>query len=281
MTTTAERPMVETKRVLVTPDLATQWLEHNEVNREVRQSAVAQRSRDMEMGYWDEMNPQPVIFDDTGALIDGQHRLLALKKSGRSLWMSVATNVPRKTQLVIDDSLVRHVHDYAKWEMPGHKIRSEHVAIARTMLGGITGSAAQSGRLSRSILYAFLRKHLPNIEHAIEFFTKRVPSVTQSATFAVIARALYTQDAVRLRRFAELLQNGEMDNRDEVSAITVRTWLLTKSSGSKRERYAKTERALWAYLSREQLSKAIAAKEELFPLPEEVLQAESENTVTT
>lgn len=99
--------IAEIKRVLVTPELATDWLTRNEANRSIRRTALIRMADDMTDGKWLETNPQPIIFDTTGALIDGQHRLGALVKAGRPLYFWVATNIPRHTQLVIDDHIRR------------------------------------------------------------------------------------------------------------------------------------------------------------------------------
>jgi hypothetical protein len=256
------------QRVLVTPERAAEWLSKNEANRLLRRSSVLKMTNDMESGLWIETNPQPVIFDTSGALIDGQHRLSALAKSGRTLWLWVAENVPRHTQLVIDDHIRRQIHDFAKWEMPGHAITPKHAACARVMLSGITRSSAST--VTRSYLYRFMRDHLPAIEFALGLFSKRIAHITTSTTHGVIARAFFSQDPVRLRRFAEVLESGLTVDETETAAVLVSRWLLERSRKQVREIYAKTERGLKSFLDGQQLKNLIAAKEELFLLPSEI-----------
>src|SRR4249920_1723404 len=111
-------PEETTKRIQVSPAKAQEWLKINEANRPLRRSAVARMATDMAAGLWNQANPQPLIFDTTGALIDGQHRLTAQVQANVTLWWCVATEIPRQTQLVIDDHIPRQIHDFAKWEMP-------------------------------------------------------------------------------------------------------------------------------------------------------------------
>jgi hypothetical protein len=70
---TVQEPSI-TKRINVTPAQAQEWLGVNEANRPLRRSSVARMAADMAAGFWNQANPQPLIFDTTGALIDGQHR---------------------------------------------------------------------------------------------------------------------------------------------------------------------------------------------------------------
>lgn len=256
----------DVKRVLVTPEMAEEWLSKNEANRPLRRSSLTRMANDMGSGLWLETNPQPIIFDITGALIDGQHRLSGLVKAGRPLWFWVATNVPRHTQLVIDDHIRRHVHDFAKWEMPGLNITSRHVACARVMIQGLTGT--QWAQTTRSVLYRFMRDHFSAIEFALGVFSKRIPHVTSAVTLGVLARAYYTQDAKKLRRFAEVLESGMVVDPSESAAVMVYRFMVERGRG-RPELYAKTERSLMAFVHGEPLTRVYATKEELFPLPEE------------
>ena len=80
-------------KMLVTPEQAQEWLEHNyERQRGIRKTVVRQYARDMESGNWNEDVEQPIVITKDGTLIDGQHRLAALVETGRPLWMFVVTD---------------------------------------------------------------------------------------------------------------------------------------------------------------------------------------------
>jgi len=257
----------EAKRLLVTPETASQWLKLNEANRPLRSGAVQKMADDIADGLWLETNPQPLIFDTSGALIDGQHRLSALVRANRPLWFLVVTNVPRHTQLVIDDHLIRSVADFARWEMPGHKVSRIHVATARAMISGLS---QQTSKRSRTVIYKFLRDHFGAIEFATGIFARQIPYVSGAITFAIFARASYTADHDRLRRFAQVLDDGMPHGESESAAVVIHRFIAERQGQKNRaELYAKFERALAAFLRGELFKKAIATKEELFPLPEE------------
>jgi hypothetical protein len=62
--------------VLITPDVAEEWLRSNQGNRNVRERWIAQIASAMQEGRW-VVNGDTIKFASDGRLLDGQHRLLA------------------------------------------------------------------------------------------------------------------------------------------------------------------------------------------------------------
>lgn len=92
---------METRLVLVTPELAAQWLASNTRNRKVVQSAVDAFVLLLKNGEFRVTHQGPAIAPD-GTLLDGQHRLLAVVKSGISVLMNVSLDVPLSAMEAID-----------------------------------------------------------------------------------------------------------------------------------------------------------------------------------
>jgi len=67
--------------MLVTPQLAQQWLERNVHNRPLSDTVVIAYGLDMLEGRW-QYNGDAIRFDSDGNLIDGQHRLKACVEAG-------------------------------------------------------------------------------------------------------------------------------------------------------------------------------------------------------
>lgn len=76
----------------VTPALAAEWLKKNASNRRIRSWYVTELADAMTAGMF-QTTHQGVALNPAGELIDGQHRLLAVVKSGVTVTMPVATNV--------------------------------------------------------------------------------------------------------------------------------------------------------------------------------------------
>ena len=91
----------------ITPEKAADYLEKNtKRNRKVANRRVHLFARDMASGRW-VSNGEPIIFDKSGELIDGQHRLLAIIEAGIPVKMLVVRGVPKKAFETIDQGSSR------------------------------------------------------------------------------------------------------------------------------------------------------------------------------
>lgn len=67
---------MRTEIVVVTPEMAHQWLKKNKANRPLSQRDVERYAEQMKSGDW-ELTGDAVRFAKSGLLVDGQHRLTA------------------------------------------------------------------------------------------------------------------------------------------------------------------------------------------------------------
>lgn len=80
---------------MVTPEMARRWLACNPNNRKLSAAKVELFSQKILQGTWESKPPIEVF--DSGRLWNGQHRLSAIVKSGKSVVMQV--NVLEKVEL--------------------------------------------------------------------------------------------------------------------------------------------------------------------------------------
>ena len=73
---TIEKFEPKSARIMVTPEIAREWLKDNEKNRPVSPNLVKNYARAIAEGRW-KLNGETIKFSPSGALLDGQHRLLA------------------------------------------------------------------------------------------------------------------------------------------------------------------------------------------------------------
>lgn len=104
----------------VDPGLAAHWLQNNFVNRPLSSDVVDAYARDMVNGQWVQTH-QGVAFNDLDHLIDGQHRLQAIIKSGVTVRMMVTFGLASKikgkemtTMDAVDRGRPRSVADQLK-----------------------------------------------------------------------------------------------------------------------------------------------------------------------
>lgn len=95
---------MKTKLQKITPAMAEKWLATpNTKNRKLRQRTVEAFAADMRRGKW-HITHQGIAFDEAGNLLDGQHRLAAIVKSGCTIEMLVTTGLPQSSGGGEDDA---------------------------------------------------------------------------------------------------------------------------------------------------------------------------------
>lgn len=263
----------------VTPDIAAQWLERNSRNRTLRQSVVNKYAADMKAGRW-MVTGDAIGFDTNGVIVNGQHRLWGVFESGVTVRMLVAFNLAPEVVSVLDDHLKRNLSDVAKIRRPGSTVSTAHTAIAKMLLTTVIMSTslerrAALERVTRQDELDALDRHWDAIEFAFRecFRSRKVRSVVVAPVLTAVARAYYTQDRERLRHFGTVMLNGVMDTQDDKAAVLLRNYLIRlatdKVKAPQETIYRKAERALSAFVSRENISTLYEAGSEMFPLPEE------------
>src|SRR5882724_1382024 len=142
-TTTAPEMTVE----LVNPELAQDWLGRNACIRNLRRGIVNAYARDMAAGEW-AFTGEPIKFDLTGSLIDGQHRLHALVKSDSTLSLAVFRNIDPSAVHVMDSGARRTAGDALKFQ--GYKTPTLLASAAGMVL--TEGSTKRRGLTHSEIL---------------------------------------------------------------------------------------------------------------------------------
>lgn len=107
--------LIKYKAVLVTPELAAEWLKKNTINQRDYKSRIANSYANLMIrGEFSQSSPIPISFDENGNLFDGQHRLNAVIISGKSIWMMIAENVPSENFKYVDKGSKRSSGDIFK-----------------------------------------------------------------------------------------------------------------------------------------------------------------------
>ena len=77
----------------ITPEFATTLLDRNKTNRPKRQTLINRYCGMMERNVWAN-NAESIKVTKSGQIIDGQHRLEAIKRYGRPVIMTIVSNIP-------------------------------------------------------------------------------------------------------------------------------------------------------------------------------------------
>ena len=250
----------------ITPDIARRYLEKNKTNRSLRASVVDRFATDMRLGMWKETH-QGIAFDVDGQLVDGQHRLSAIVKSETTQIITVTYGVPPESKSAVDNGFARYGVDVLYFA--GNSVTKRYSAALRIFLNGVKNTGA--GRISNTYLVVQNKKYGESIYFSDNSVFK-VPGIGQASVCAAIARAWYYVPELRLQEFCDLLNRGLIgDNKEDRTVIALRDFLLncrfsTTGSGAQSMIFLKTQRAIDAFARKEVLTKAVSAKDDLFPL---------------
>jgi hypothetical protein len=109
-----ETDNIVTQLKVITPKEAQDILSSSNVdNRNIRLNYVNMLANLIDADEW-VVTHQGIAFDKDGRLVDGQHRLLAIVKSGKSTPIFVTKNLDKKTYAYIDTGNVRSQTDIYK-----------------------------------------------------------------------------------------------------------------------------------------------------------------------
>ena len=112
--------------VSVTPATAREWLKLNmDNNRHLRPAVVRRYATDMRNGNW-ELTGVPIVFNKSGKLVDGQHRLNAVIRADVAVDMAVVRNVADSVK-IYDRGIGRTTQDI--FRIAGLDISSAEAAL--------------------------------------------------------------------------------------------------------------------------------------------------------
>ena len=127
--------------ILVTPDLAEMFLKNNLTNRKLRTTHVDMFVRELQAGTF-RTTHQGVAISKSGKLLDGQHRLSAIVKSGIPATMVVAWDCEVETAIdwPVDFGLNRTTGDITG-------LHNDQVSVYTVALQFVHGSSRRFGTL--------------------------------------------------------------------------------------------------------------------------------------
>lgn len=101
-------------KVLVTPSLAKELLEKNTQNRRVNDVTLNRYYRDILDGKWKEDTGECIKISKTKVILDGQHRLMAIVKANKPVYLHIIEDLDDSVFDVIDTGRSRNAPDAFK-----------------------------------------------------------------------------------------------------------------------------------------------------------------------
>lgn len=206
----------------VTPAKAAEWLKNNFRNRKLIKGAIDAYARDMLTGAWVATH-QGVAFNDRDELIDGQHRLHAIVRSGVTVRMMVTFGLPAAipghemtTMDAVDRGATRSVGDQLLVQH-GIKNGGQIAAICASLANVCCGERTRRSSVGHSL--AIYRAFQESVDWIIEHRPKGhgVRAVGNLAAFAFAARVEEFRDPVRTMFL--YLASGDAPNRNPIGLL--------------------------------------------------------------
>jgi len=166
--------------VYVTPTLAQEILENqNDRNRKINEAKVKKYTDDMRAGNWRGDNGESIKFDTRHKLIDGQHRLTAICRSGESMELEFRTGLDPDTRVTIDTGKPRSGGDVLAMTFDFSGEDSHAVARALNLLsqydaGESLNLGGKNSLTTTSVQEQYLDRST-EVDEALEFTKKELP----------------------------------------------------------------------------------------------------------
>lgn len=200
-----ERERFTLAKTVVTPGLAAAMLEHNTANRRINKAQLALQIGRLKRGNFI-LTHQGLAFAKSGALLDGQHRLLAVAQSGVSAPFMITFGAAQEEFTAIDTGRSRQAADLVG--IKGLDQPALRSSVARVLLiagGGATRpdvqfvleKALEVAEDPRMVIALHLGKAMP---HGI------APTPVAAAYYWI---ATHSPKAMRVNEFFDGLPAGE------------------------------------------------------------------------
>lgn len=234
-------------------------LEMNTRNRKVRPAVVQRYRRDIASGNWFLTN-QGIGVSECGVLMDGQHRLLAIKEEGYPpVPLLVVYGLDLDSQLVIDQQAKRSARDILSFAFDARVSRMAP-AIGNVILKQINKQGGYHPTINE--LFECIEQYQDEIE-----FILSIPSNVgffAAPFYAAFVELAKDQDKEKIRQFMLSTESGEMLERD-MPQYHLRNFIITGKSMSgggamQTERYKKAFKAATAYIEGQKMKTLRADK---------------------
>lgn len=207
----------------ITPALAAKILLKNQVNRPIRIDKVAQMARDLSGGRW-QLTGDQIVLDADGNLIQGQHRLSAVVKSGVPMTTYVVRGIRREAMLAMDIGTARTAGD--QFAVKGYPQAQRVAAAAAIVWRGRRGLLrSNNARPSLAELMALVEEH-PSIVDSVRL-CKGTEHVIGTGIMAGLHFLFAEKDRVMADWFVRRLELGD-DLPEGSPVLALRNRLLLK-----------------------------------------------------
>jgi len=222
-------PGVRSTPVMLKPEIARRLLERNTHNRKLSEKVVQKYVAEIQADEW-RITPAGIGFDDKGTLVDGQHRLHAIMRAGKTVPVMIVTGLPSASQEKVDRQRRRSLFDALYLAGKANQRQDVEIATCLTRMrvgsnsGVIPGDAAVKRMMDCHI------EHIRAVIAAMKGANKSVRGLSQ-ASFLAAAVLYHEIHEERCLEFLEGVRKGEMLTNDH-PAMRLRKFLMGETTST-------------------------------------------------
>ncbi len=152
----------------ITPSYAKELLKNNSFNRKIKEHHLRNLAYQMSSGQW-VYNGEPIIIAKDGTILDGQHRLMAVALSEKTIEVYIVRDIEKDVMHTIDTGVTRtpadaiHLNGYDNSVALSKIIRMVILFRQKKM---VTATRDRGQNVSNGDLLSFL-KNEPSIQFAL------------------------------------------------------------------------------------------------------------------
>jgi len=146
----------------VSPDLALTMLRQNKQNRDTKETDITFFTEEILAGRWANL-ADGVAFDSRGVLVDGQHRLMAIIKAGRTVTMKVAFGLSPESRIAVD--VRSRVSDSSLLEADGFTHGDMRAAVAKLFMVYVKFPEKKLRRFSMDDVVVAVKELQPELDY--------------------------------------------------------------------------------------------------------------------
>jgi hypothetical protein len=230
-----------------TKELVDSLLSMNTNNRHVQKTVVAKYQRDIESGNWHLTN-QGIGISESGVLIDGQHRLIAIQQAGYpKLQILVVSGISEHARMAVDQHAKRSMRDLLHFAF-NTRVSSRAPSIANVILRASANWTG--GGFTSAEIHDVVGEYMEEIDAILSIPLRgNFYPAPYLAAFVMAMKSGISKDTIS--EFMMQVELGENLTRDMPSFHLRNSLTLTRQKrgavSAQKERFLKACKALVAF----------------------------------
>jgi hypothetical protein len=218
------------------PPMAQKMLDNQIHNRKLKNQLIYRLIQDLKAGKWP-LTGEAIIENDKGQVINGQHRLTAIVKSGIPMVTLIIRGIKEDAEAAIDTGRQRTPGDV--FQLRGVNFSSfisrtsKLMVMFDTKLDEIIEAqriTRDIGTISNPVIYQYYLDHKNEIETACFHFKKNHPSIikTGRSVMSFVLAYLKRIDEAKAYEFIESYETGTLKNKNWRPLMEIRDDFMTR-----------------------------------------------------